>query len=389
MTSSMKQHTEVIIVGAGMIGCALAYFLRKAHREVLVLERDEIGQHASGAAAGLIAPLGPLSGPGPFADLVLAGFHLLPALIAELEALSGISVRFARPGALRVVRHPTRLAHLQKRFHAWQPLGLQLSWLSGEEARRYEPHLAPDICAAVYAPQEAHLSAPHLVQACALAAQKLGARFVPRQEVVELVATEASGRTITQVRTRQGDTFACEHLVLATGAWTAIWNTPLQTTLPISPLSGQLASFSPFPVPLRHLIFGEGVYLAPREQSILVGATKEERGFETHVTDEGISWLHHTATRLVPALAQSRVERAWAGLRPRTTDARPIVDWLPGWENVLVVAGHNSVGLILSGITGQGVAQMLTTGQMPALFRPWTLQRFAHTGKGGTEQANR
>ncbi len=197
----MNKRVEVLIVGGGIIGCAIAYFLRTARIEVTVIERDELGSHASGAAAGLVAPLGLLSGPGPFADLVLAGFHLLPSLIAELEDLSGIPVGFHRPGALRIVRNPKRLAHLQKRLRNWQPLGLRLSWLSGEEARRQEPHLACDVCAAVFAPEEAQLSAPHLVQAYAQAARTLGARFVLHQEVRELLTQKT---TIIGVRTHTG-----------------------------------------------------------------------------------------------------------------------------------------------------------------------------------------
>lgn len=377
MTYSANRHTAVLIIGGGIIGCAIAYFLRKAHIEVTVIERDELGSHASGAAAGLIAPLGPLSGPGPFADLVLAGFHLLPSLIAELEDLSGISVDFHRPGALRVVRNPKRLAHLQKRLRHWQPLGLHLCWLTGEEARQQEPHLASDVCAAVFAPEEAQLSAPHLVQAYAQAARMLGAHFVLHQEVTELLTKKT---TIIGVRTHTGDIFSGEHVILATGAWTATWNQALKTALPISPLAGQIMTLPSLTPPLRHLIFGEAIYLAPRAQSILVGATKEERGFETQVTDEGISWLRDSATRLVPPLATSQMERAWAGLRPRTPDSRPILDRLPGWENVIVATGHNSVGVMLSGITGKGITQMVETGQIPELFQPFTMQRFAEVG---------
>lgn len=160
----------------------------------------------------------------------------------------------------------------------------------------------------------------------------------------------------------------------------ASWNQPLNIALPIRPLSGQILTFPTLTPPLRHLIFGEAIYLAPRAQSILVGATKEERGFDTQVTDEGLSWLRHSAARLVPALASSQVEQAWAGLRPRTPDAWPILGRLPGWENVLVATGHSSVGVMLSGITGQGVAQMLETGRIPELLRPFIFQRFLETG---------
>jgi len=373
----MRKQAEVVIIGGGIIGCAIAYFLRKAQVSVIVLERDEIGGRASRAAAGLVAPLGPLSGPGPFADLVLAGFALLPSLLGELEELSGIATGFARTGALRVVRNPKRVAHLQKRLHAWRPLRLQMTWLTGEEARRYEPHLTVDISAAIYAPEEAQLDTPRFVQAFAQSAQKLGARLYPHEEVTEIIT---SNTKVVGVRTRNRETFVCGHLIIASGAWAATWNTFLHTTLPIRPLHGQLLALPQFSPPLRHIIFGEAIYLAPRGQTIIVGATKEDRGFETPVTEEGITWLKTGAARLVPAVASSPIDRAWAGLRPKTADSHPIFDRLPGWKNVVIAGGHNSVGIILSGITGQEVAQMLITGHTPALLHPFSLNRFHKAG---------
>lgn len=376
----MDKQAEVLIIGGGIVGCAIAYFLRQARVEVSVFERDEIGGHASRVAAGLLAPLGPLSGPGPLAELVLAGFALLPDLLKELEELSGLDIGFVRCGALRVVRNPQRVAHLHKRLHNWLPLGLELTWLSGEEARHTEPHLAGDISAAIHAPEEAQLEAPRLVQAFALAAQRLGARLYPQREVVELLRSRSR---ITGIRTRDGEIVPCEQLVLASGAWASTWSEVLQTTLPISPLHGQLLTMPQLPIPLRQMIFGEGIYLAPRGHSIIVGATREEQGFETGVTAEGLASLKATAARLVPALAGSPVSTARAGLRPKTADSRPIFARLPHWENVLLAGGHNSIGLILSGITGREVAHMLITGQTPPLLQAFSLARFHPQSSAG------
>lgn len=196
--------TDVLIIGGGVIGCAIAYFLRKEQVNVIVLERGEIGGQASGAAAGLLAPPGPLSGPGPFADLVLAGFSALLSLVPELEDSSGIRMGYERTGALRTVRNPRRVAHLQKRLKSWQALGLQLYWLTGEEARQREPLLAPDICAAVYSPEEAQIQASSLVQAFARAAQLAGAQIYPQQEVNGIITQhkQSDGSTYNA---RRGD----------------------------------------------------------------------------------------------------------------------------------------------------------------------------------------
>jgi len=356
-----------------VIGCAIAYFLRQKKRDVILLERGAIGGQASGAAAGLLAPLGPLSGPGPFADLVLAGFSALSSLVPELEEASGIRLGYEQSGALRIVRNPKRIAHLQRRLDSWQPLGLQLYWLSGEEARQREPLLAPDICAAVYAPEESQIQASSVVQAFAHAAQRSGAHICPQQEVRGFLTHETK---VTGVLTAQGETIACDQVVIAAGAWAAQCAAWLQIALPITPLHGQLLSLPQTARPLRHIIFGEAAYLTPRGNTILVGATKEDRGFDLAVTDEGTSWLYATATRLIPVVTGSEIQAAWAGLRPKTPDSQPIFGTLAPWENVLVAAGHNSVGIILSAITGQCMAELAVTGQVPPLLRPFPLDRF-------------
>ncbi len=368
------ETTDVVIVGGGIIGCAIAYFLRKHQIDVTLLEREEIGSQASGAAAGLLAPLGPLSGPGPFADLVLAGFAQLSALVPELEDMSGLRLGYERTGALRVVRHPKRVAALQKRLERWRPLGLSLFWLTGEEARQREPLLAPDICAAVYAPEESQIHAPQVVHAFALAAQRAGARIASHQEVNQIVL---DGTKVTGVCTVQGKRIACDRLVIASGAWSAQWGGWFQHPFPVTPLHGQMLSLTQTQSPLKYLIFGEAVYLAPRGTTILVGATKEERGFDQTVTEAGTSWLSATAERLIPSLAGQPLQSCWAGLRPQTPDHHPLLGRIPLWENAFIAAGHNSVGVILSAITGQCLTELLTTGRVPPLIRPFSVERFA------------
>src|SRR5207302_2208065 len=131
----MLSATNILIIGGGITGCAIAYYLRQAHVDVTVLDQGEMGAQASSAAAGLLAPLGSLSGPGPLADLLLASWSLFPTLVPELEEASGIHLAYERSGSLRLVRNPKNVANLRKRMQAWRPLGLEMQWLTGDEAR--------------------------------------------------------------------------------------------------------------------------------------------------------------------------------------------------------------------------------------------------------------
>jgi len=180
----VNQTTDVVIVGAGVIGSAIAYYLRKSGVDVTVLEKGEIGAQASSAAAGLLAPLGSLSGPGPFADLLLASWALFPSLVSELEEASGLHLEYEQTGSLRVVRNPKNTSNLRKRMNEWQPLRLEMHWLSEEKAHRREPLLAADVSAAIFAPEEAQIKAPQLVKAFARAAGNSGASFYNSREIL-------------------------------------------------------------------------------------------------------------------------------------------------------------------------------------------------------------
>jgi glycine oxidase len=379
----MKQTTDIAIIGGGIIGCAIAYYLRKSGAGVTLVERGEIGSQASSAAAGLLAPLGPLPGPGPLADLLLASFAMFPTLVPELEEASGIDLGYERTGALRTVRNPKRIPNLKKRLEAWKPLGLEMHWLSGDEARQREPLLSPDISAAIYVPEEAQIQAPRLVNAFARAASNIGVTIHNHTEVIGL---QRDRHRIIGVQTAQGGIITCNCLILATGAWTACYGEWLDMRLPVIPLRGQILAYPQPAKPLRHIIFGDAAYLAPKGNSLIVGATKEETGFDISITDAGQSWLNETATRLVPLLRQSSTEGAWAGLRPKTPDAWPILGPAPHWENVTLATGHNSIGIILSAITGKTIAECVTNGHVPDIIRPFSVARFEYEQSKSQQQ---
>lgn len=370
----MHSTTDVVIIGGGVIGCAIAYYLRKSGVEVAVFDRGEIGAEASSAAAGLLAPLGSLSGPGPFADLLLASFALFPALVPELEDASGINMEYEQTGALRVVRNAKNVPNLRKRMKAWQPLGLQMYWLTGDEARQREPLLTPDVCAAIYAPEESQIRAPHIVKAFSLAAVNTGATVYNHREITGIQSRNAK---VTGVYTSQGEQFACNHLVIAAGAWAARCSEWLNVDLPVTPQRGQILTLQQPSIHLRHIIFGEAAYLTPkRGNTVIVGATKEEVGFDKKLTAGGISWLLNTAIRLAPALESSPLDQMWAGLRPRTPDNQPIVGQAPGWDNVALAVGHGSVGIMLSAITGKTIAELVIKRKVPQIVHPFSLTRF-------------
>ena len=370
----MEKTTDVVIVGGGVIGCAIAYYLRTLGVTVIVLERGEIGAEASSAAAGLLAPLGSLAGPGAHADLMLASWAMFPTLVPLLERASGVHIEYEQTGALRIARNARTSDSLRKRMRAWEPLGLHMQWLAGDEARKHEQLLAPSITAAIYAPQEAQAKAPAVVRAFARAAARLGAKFYSQREVISL---QRDGTNITGVTINDGETIPCGHLVIATGAWAARCGEWLNITLPVSPQKGQILTLHQPERPLRSIIFGEAIYLAPKkDNTIVVGATKEEANFDTNITAGSIAWLLNTAIRLVPALENCAIEQIWSGLRPKSPDSQPILGHAPNWDNVTLAVGHSSTGILLSPITGKCIAELVATGKEHELIQGFGVGRF-------------
>jgi len=365
--------TTIAIIGGGVAGCTVAYHLQKAGVQVVVIERDVVAAEASGAAAGLLSPLGVLLGPGPLTDLLLASWSRSPELIRELEALSGVPVEYQQSGSLRLACTEDEVGLLREHMAAWQAMSIEVQWLTGDEACQREPLLGPHVLAAVYVPREGSMKAPSMTRAYAGAARQLGAVFYEHTEVTGL---QRSGSRVTGVQTAQGETIACKHLVIAAGTWSARCGEWLGFSIPVTPMRGQMLSLRQPEVPLQYVLMGD-VYLIPKlDGTISIGATVEQTGFDKQVTAGGMSTLLTRALKLAPALERASIVKTWAGLRPWSLDSHPILGKAPDWENVTLVTGHCGIGFEVSAITGQSIAELIMTGKMPQIIRAFGIERF-------------
>ncbi|HLZ57868.1 MAG TPA: glycine oxidase ThiO [Ktedonosporobacter sp.] len=371
---SMRHTTDVVIIGGGVVGCTIAYHLRKKGVEVIVMEREEIAAESSSAAAGLLSPLGRLLVPGAGTELLLASWSRYDELLPALEEASGVHVEYQQHGSLRTATSEQEEAQLRQQMVFWASLGIEVVWLTGDEARQREPLLGPEVVAAVHAPKEGSIKAPALTRAYAGAARYLGALIYEQTEVAGIQST---GSRITGVQTVQDDTIICNHLVIAAGAWSARCSDWLGFSLPVSPMRGQILSLRQPAQPMRHILFDGNIYLIPKfDNTIYAGATVERVGFDKQITAGGVAWLLSSTLALAPALANTSIANIWAGLRPGSPDDQPILGKAPGWENVTLATGHGGAGFELSAITGQTIAELVSSGQTPELIRPFGLERF-------------
>jgi len=371
---SSNRSTDVIVVGGGVIGCAIAYHLAREGVRVDVIERGEIGGEASGAAAGMLAPLAEVEDAGPFQELCVVSLRMFPALVAMLREETGVDVEYLPSGILRVALTDEEEQRL--RDLAGCANGLPQHWLSPDDLRSLEPGLSPDVRGGLYSPEERQVNADRLTQAFARAAAMHGATLRRNLRVSGLLT--GNGR-VTGVRMPNGD-LAAGHVVLAAGPWTGRIAALLGADLPVFPVRGQMLALPSKSAP-RHIVWGSAGYLVPKANGLVfAGATVEKVGFRRRTTAAGLRSLAEAASTLAPRLGAFAPVDSWAGLRPGSADGLPLLGPLPGWEGVSVATGHYRNGILLSPITGRLIARSIIDGSPDGTMASFSPARFlAHT----------
>jgi glycine oxidase len=370
----VSRTAEVLVIGGGVIGCAIAYALSKAGVQVTLAERRRIGEEASWATAGLISlPRSP-DLPLERARLQTRSHQLYPALVEELHEATGLSVEYSRAGELAVACDEQEAAALRAAIPWQHDLGFTVEWLDGDEARRREPALDLAVQGAAWCAAVASLRGHRLTRALARAAQLRGATILEATPVFDLLS---AGERVTGARTAQGELQAGT-TVLAAGAWSGELAAALGLAVPTRPVRGQMLALDGAEPPLRHVVAGAGGYLIPRaDGTIAVAATVEEAGFDARVTPAGLAWLTNLVRTLAPALAGARVIASWAGLRPGSSDDAPIMGRAPGRDGLWIAAGHYRNGILWAPIAAELLAGSILADQPDPALAPYDPARFA------------
>jgi glycine oxidase len=348
-----------VIVGGGIIGCALAHDLAKAGCRVTVLERGNPGAEASSAAAGLVAPLGESARPDALQELALRSWRLYPGVVAELERVSGVDVEYMTRGTLYPLLDETEVAEASERARSPLAAELGVRVIEGPELRAAEPELASDVSAALFAQGDHWVNNESLVSAYAAAAATHGARIKSGAEVRRILVEggQALGALV------DGERFEAEAVVLAAGAWSGGLAAELGLRLPVTPVRGQMLAVDHTPALLTHVVHAEGVYLVPRRSGeLLIGATVEHVGWERAVTPEALEGLITAAVRLVPELENRSILRSWCGFRPWAPDGFPVLGPWPGIEGLYVATAHFRNGILLAPATAALLTGCIMSG---------------------------
>jgi glycine oxidase len=346
MDAPRRTGYDVVVVGAGVIGLASAWRAAQRGLTVLVVERDEPGAGASGVAAGMLAPVTEAEfGEQALLELNLAGAQAWPAFAAELSERSGLGTGYRASGALVAAADRDDGEELRRLYRFQQSLGLDVDWLGGRDARRLEPRLSPRVSGAIHAPGEAHVEPRAVVRALVAALKHEGG---------EILRATAAAVAPDAVTLDDGTRIGAEHVVVAAGCWTgAFAGAPA-----VRPVKGQILRLRGAEPLTERLVRTPRCYVVSRANGeVVVGATVEERGFDTTVTAGGVHRLLEAAWEVLPDIEELELVEAAARLRPATPDNVPVIGERDG---VVWATGHYRNGVLLAPVTADAVIGILT-----------------------------
>ena len=361
----------IVVAGAGIVGLSIAYELASRGARVQVIDPRGIGQGATRASAGMLAPYIE----GHFSDLLTLGVHGLErydGFVERVCADAGRDVETGRNGTLQVALGAGDAQTLQAAAAALAANGVDHQLLDAAAARQAEPGLSACTTAALLVPMHGYVAAQSLAAALADAASRRGAILTTGR----VLSVDDTGRG---VRVATGDGIVeADAVVIAAGSWSSALlppgATPPGAGALVKPIRGQLLHLRlPVP-PATRVLWGGGCYIVPwRDGTVLVGATVEDAGFDEHATAAGVRQLLDAATTLLPALAAARFQDVRVGLRPLLADELPALGRSTTMRHVFYAIGHYRSGVLLAPLTAQLLADLVLDGREGpdlALVRP-------------------
>jgi len=369
----MAHSRDVVVIGAGIVGSAIAYELARRGAAVEIVDDRTAAMGATQASAGILAPFIEAREGSPMLDLTVRSLELFDGFLAHVAADGGTAVPYRRTGTLDVASDPVRLAELGHTARALSERGITADLLDGSAARREEPHLADDIAGGLLIPSHGFVSAPDLTKALCAAARRHGAQLVERCHVKRVAP--AGDELI--VDTDRGP-LTTDSVVIAAGSWAgSIEVEGVVDRVPVRPVRGQLLHLGWQGPPLRRVTWSSRCYLVPWDDgTLLVGATVEDAGFDERATVAGVRDLLDAAAETVPHAWSAAFLGARVGLRPAAPDELPVIGRSRAVPSIVYAAAHYRNGVLLAPITAVLVADLMLDGRDDPGLAAFSPQRF-------------
>jgi glycine oxidase len=376
-----KVRTDVLVIGAGVVGLGVGWELRCRGLDVTVLERGEPGSGASRASGGMLGPIAEAQIEEP--ELVTFGLESLgmyPAFVERLEADAAAACGFRPEGTLLVAvtrDHRSELEHLEETFRS---KGLTATPLTSREVLEREPYLSRRVLSGLFVKEDQRIEPRALVDCLARAFLSRGGVLETGVRVDAVSATAGRAGAVHAVRSDGREMeVECSRVVVAAGAWA--WE-GIDLPLPdpgLRPVKGQLLRLRG-PGLLKQVVRSPDIYLIPQlDGDLLVGATMEEMGFDLTASAGGTLDLLRFGWQVLPAIYDMELSETSVGLRPAMDDHLPVIS-PAGIDGMYLAVGHFRKGILLAPATSRYLADWIETGTRPASLEPFGIERFADGG---------
>jgi glycine oxidase len=364
--------SDIVVVGAGVVGCAVACELARRGASVEIVDDRPAGHGATQASAGMLAPFSEAHG-GPLLELAIASLQRFDNFVARVTADTGAAINYRRTGTLHVALDPAGNAALDDQHRLLTERGVPAERLDHESVLAAEPQLTPSAAGGLLIPSHGFVSAMELTRAMAAAARHHGAHLIEHGRVRRIV--ERRGELA--VETERGSLVA-DAVVLAAGSWSGdIAIGESTATVPVRPVRGQLLQLAWQGTAPRRVTWTERCYVVPWDDgTLLVGATVEDAGFDERTTVAGVRGLLEAVGDLLPCAPKARFVSARAGLRPATPDQLPIVGWSSALPKLMFATGHYRNGVLLAPLTAELVADAMLDHRIDPLLEYTKPSRF-------------
>jgi glycine oxidase len=367
--------SDLVVVGAGIIGCAVAYELARRGASVQIVDDRPAGMGATQASAGVLAPYIEAREGHPLLDLAERSLGLFDTFVARATTVSGVSVTYRRSGTFDVATEDHTLQQFEATAQMLERRGIAARLLDAKAARAEEPHLSQDVVGGLLIPSHGFVAAGELTRALATAARRHGAQLIEQGRVRRISRAGADLVVDTDRGSLTGN-----GVVMAAGSWSGqIEIEGVETRVPVRPVRGQLLHLAWIGPTLRRVTWSERCYLVPWDDgTLLVGATVEEAGFDERTTTAGVRDLIEAAAEIVPHAWTAGLVAARAGLRPATPDGLPVIGPSAALPNLMYATGHYRNGVLLSPLTAKLVADAMLENRFDPALEATSPQRFGN-----------
>ena len=379
------KSADVVVIGGGIIGTAIAYFLSHQKINVILLEKNGIASGSSGACDGAVVMQ--TKKPGVHLKLALQSH----ALLGRIQDHLPVPIEYEKNGGLIVIETDDEKTAMQQFVEAQRQAGLDVELLDHNQLRTLAPNLSDHLIGATYSPLDSKINPIALTLGFAMGAKQKGTEILTGTAVSDI---EVEGRQISTVVTASGK-IETRTVINATGVHASEIGLMLGIDIPIKPRRGQLLVTEARPGFLKPWL-GSANYIAAKYNpqlaregasgvsidqtqngNLLLGATREFVGYDKRTTVEGLTQIASRAVRILPDLKHTHLIRAFAGLRPYTPDGLPILGKVEKIKGLIMAAGHEGDGIALSAITGKLISDLVLEGKTDVALDSFNLKRFS------------